>query len=277
MTDGLSRRDLVVLAGAGFAASACSPQKANLVEDCTAAIEAERGKQLLLASPGDPWGADPHDSPPTGGKNAYPAFAPNYIALLYLGLGRDWVIRVNQASYALGGKDPLGIALSVFKTLTKSSNRRFKDLENELGFPPYKRLKTNAGEVDTESFSHFKFASQTEIFIFIDHPVVDLDPALLISFGGLTQNGDQAAFNYSFFNAAPVKDEELGDLKGTGKMIRLRNYITKRHGEKITETNITYAMNIHFTVPGITADGKPAARMPMVFDPDTGNGTGHEP
>lgn len=277
MTHKLSRRDVVVLAGAGFAASACSPRKANLVEDCAKIIEAERGEQLLFASPGDPWGADPHDSHPSGGQNKYPAFAPNHIALLYLGLGSDWKIRVNQASYVLDGIDPLAKALSIFKALTKTPGRRFKDLETELGFPPHKRTKTNIGQVDSESFADFKFASQNEIFIFLHHPDVELDPALLISFTGLTQNGEQAAFNYSFFNAAPVTENELGDLNQIGKMIRLRNYVSKRHGEKITEENIPYSMNIHFTVPGVTALGTAAARMPMVFDPETGNGTGNEP
>lgn len=270
MSEGLSRRDLVVLAGAGVALSACGLSKNGAVK--MAGV--------------DDWGENPQDSPPTGPQEHYPpSFDPAYITLLYLGLGSDWKVRVNHASYSISNSTPdtrRDKAIAVFKALINGNTpRRFGDSVMQTVHPSYRRKDKS---LDGITFDTFRFASENEIFVFIHQTdiapgaqtTITLDPKTLFSFGSRLQKKDanghalQASRNYSFFNAAPVNTD--ADLNRVGGIMRVENWMREESGDPVTELDIPYSLNIHFTIPG--NDG---LQFPMVFDPDTGNGRGNEP
>jgi hypothetical protein len=272
MSEDLSRRDLVALAGAGIVLSGCVPCKSD-------------GVQITSV---DDWGENPQDGHPVGGLQHYPSdFKPNYIALLYLGLGSNWQVRVNHASYWMPGKGPddrRDKAIAVFKALISGPpQHRFGDRGMQIQHQSFQRKDHS---LDGVTFDTFRFASATEIFIFIHQAdlvpgpttqtTITLDPRTLLSFGSRLQKKDAhgnplpAARNYSFFNAAVVNGD--ADLNKLGGIIRVENWMTEELGDPITAPDISYSMNIHFTIPG--NNGR---QFPMVFDPDTGNGTGNEP
>ncbi|MEA3036089.1 MAG: hypothetical protein QOH04_1854, partial [Sphingomonadales bacterium] len=91
MTNGLSRREMVLFGTAGCALSGCSGPEARQPK---AAAGQQHGKALEEGrGVGAPWGKDAHQGP--GSK--YPSFAPEYVALLHLGFEKQWKIRINHA------------------------------------------------------------------------------------------------------------------------------------------------------------------------------------
>lgn len=241
---------------------------------------------LLSFTGGFSWGENPHDDHPTGLNQHYPAFTPNYIAALYLGLYPNWTVRVNHASYSLPGADSaarLAKAASVLNDIVTSANpnARFRDFQATQN--PYRRVDNQ--QYDSVNFEKFRFWHQNEIFIYL-HQVglqagqatgLTLDPKMLISFGARLQETDAngnhlpAEMNYSFFNARTVPTG-VAAVDQVGKLIRIENFTTDEYGDWVTAVDQSYSMNVHFTIPG--NDG---ISIPMVFDPDTGNGTGNEP
>lgn len=277
MTDGLSRRDLVALTGVGLMASACRAG-GRAGEDSTAAVEPRGASAGRILSAGEDWGISPHLSPPTSRTipMKYPEkFDPKYISLLYFGLNNDWTVDVNHAVYEFAGDDKArrDKAIEYFGILVKNSTR-LKDIGN-----PYARK----GGADGVDFSYFKFKSPNELFIYIhqkglkkeQETKISLDKSRLLSFGSRLQEevGDikkNAERNHAFFNVNLI--DGIGDLDRVGKMMRVENWARGENGVEITDPNLAYSMNIHFTIPG---GGN--LRIPMILDPDTGNGAGNEP
>lgn len=244
-------------------------------------------QDLLLAfTGGSEWGENPHDNPPTGRLQHYPAFRPDHIAVLYLGLYPNWTVRVNHASYAMPGADPaarLAKAASVLNDIVISANpnARFRDFQATQN--PYQRADNQ--QYDSVNFDLFRFWHQNEIFVYLHQAGlqanqitgITLDPKLLVSFGSRLQKTDAngnhlpAEMNYSFFNTR-TEPTGVATVDQAGKLIRIENFTTQEYGNPIDAVDQSYSMNIHFTIPG--NDG---ISIPMVFDPDTGNGTGNEP
>ena len=237
----------------------------------------------------DDWGENPHQlEPPSLPGDEYPdEFQADYAALLYLGLYPDWSVRINHASYNIPGSSDvqrLNKAVAVFTDIIKNKNDtqkyRFKD---HLGHNPYRRATSAYDGID---FSSFRFKSPTELFILI-HQVdaskvrptkIILDSRRLISFSSrqLAKNAHgfnlPAERNYSYFRAEPVLQPALGDLFYEARMIRVQNWARGEYGSEIIEPDVPYSMNIHFIVLGVNN-----VVIPIVIDPDTGNGAGHEP
>lgn len=274
MSQEITRRNLMMLAGAGVATSACGPLARRSEKD-EGVVKPERLTDLrspfvLLTSGCQLYGENPHDDPPssaTGTPYRYPAFAPDYVTILYLGLEAGWNIRVNHASYHLPGAsegDRLNKVRKVLEDVVPR-NRRFRDFAQAHG--TYRRRDNT---FDGDSFRTFGFKSPNELFIYLHNPTIKLDTFPLISFGEYGQDGTPRERNYSFFNAHEASAGAT--LDAAGKLIRMRNYVKNVRASDITVANQGYAMNVHFTV----AAGA-AGRIAMIIDPDTGNGTGNEP
>jgi hypothetical protein len=264
MVDEVSRRNVIVLAGAGVLASACSGKPSG--NDHRSPAE-NRGHGDIYGSP--PGKEKPVYLSPNPTNCPMAGYAPAFIAILFIDFPGGAKISVNHASFSTTDPSPEGNgrleqALKLIELRTNSA--RFSDLNEPTIYP---RTMGNKG-TDRVSFDDFDFKSQSELFIFFNSSDIELgkDRNWLISFTPYSSTGERRAPNYSYANAQVVT--AIGNLKG--KLIRVENHVTDPFGCLLESTCAHYSMNIHFMMP--LRDG---GLVPMVIDPDTGNGVGYEP
>lgn len=266
MTSKLSRRDLVALGGVTLLTAACGPR--GKPRDNSA--PGKRASYPMVGIPAK-YGhfaiEDAELIPKLRGK-----FKPNHISIVYVDFISPWMIEINHASWRYSSTDPARRREKAVQILKlRTAGTRFKNLA--APHIPYRRVDNN--KFETESFDKFGFATQSEIFIYFNHPDVELSQYWPITFTPFSDLGYEREPNYSFFNAAVVPFNELDGL--SGRMMRVRNYVVDENYDEIKANNAngnynaTYAMNLHFSMPGTTE------HVAMVIDPDTGNGVGHEP
>lgn len=273
MTDGLSRREVVLVGGAGLAASACMPGGANALEVTTKPDKANIAQRSLYTAPCDVHGLDAHMNP-VDGTPYTKAFRAPYICVIHINFSEPWKIWINYASFKMNGKygddDRLGKAKEVlrerFDTTTADRPARFSEL---------RRHPTHNGS-DKLDFRRFGFKSKHELFFFFESTDIELTDKMLVVFTRMSNLHPEIPNdeNLSFINAEIVPEEEMEELHAKGRMFRMRNYMRDENGD-IDWTkghSRDYSMNIHFKIKAGTN-----AWVPMVIDPDTGNGTGHEP
>lgn len=261
MSDGINRRGLIGVAGASLAVAACGE---GLMQDSAKANEAN----LDTTGVSEPYGKNPHDTGPDG-------FAAQYIGVIDIRPAGGWKLDINHAAFdckkGASEADRLNKAISALSG-KRNNNSRFRDLKDDL--KPYNRRINNTDNYDSDNFDQLLgFKSPNELFIFIEGDV-ELTPNSYLSFTPLGADLTPRNPNYAFFNAREIALPKKGKLNG--RLIAVRNYMTDISGKTIGAGQTTekqrYAMNIHFTVPG---NGK--TRIPMIIDPDTGNGAGNEP
>jgi hypothetical protein len=254
------------MTGAGLALAACGTKPRP--QASTSGSEEQKG---LCEAWG--WEAERDPDNPTSNLPAL-AYKPAHIAILFIDFSQNWKLAINHASF---GPDPaladdgkrLERALAALgerENLPGNLERRFANLKEN---PPYKRKSDNT--TDRIDFSDFGFASQTELFIYFNSREVILNQHNLISFTPRSQDGDPRDKNFSYLAAKIVSD--TGILPG--RLVRVRNYMLDDSQKPIGLGQATkrqlYSMNIHFR---LKSGGQ---NIPLVIDPDTGNGTGHEP
>lgn len=211
-----------------------------------------------------------------------PNFEPQFITLVRISSPEPWKISVNHASFDVSkvdGKYPdetdrKKLALKLFSEVALKDVQPRKRLNAVTSGKLYKRHNIpHETDTDIVGFGEFGASQQTEIYIWIDTPKAVIDRNYVISFSPKTGTGKDADPNDSFF-AKGLAESVYG-----GPLILVRNYFCtyddsskKFTSRKPTTKPANYAMNIHFSIPG---DG--AEMIPMVIDPNTGNGGGFEP
>lgn len=237
----------------------------------------------------DHWGEDPR-CPPSYESGTAAAYNPRYISVVIIDLESGWKANVHHASFPLHPPSMgntanyrLDLALDVISWVLKGSPRKlghikFRDFR-KLDHVPYKRLGgTYKDKRHIPSFDDFAFANQNEIFIFLRNADIELNKKRLIRFTQYSENKPELmAKNYSFFNARSIEGDSLGSLKNSGKLIRVENHLTNPDSTPITTHPLSYSMNIHFKMRIAPELGADERFVPMIIDPDTGNGTGNEP
>jgi hypothetical protein len=200
-------------------------------------------------------------------------FEPDWIGIVHIKNVGGWEISVNHAAFSVaassGNESRLARALEI---LREKGRGTFADLKGSPNYEPFPR----DGHYDSINFDKYLgFRSKNELFIFIEGDVEVVQGALL-SFTPLGADLRPRDKNFAFFNAKRVDPDELAKYGLVGRMIRVRNYMTTEDGKPIGDgedvESELYSMNIHFTVPG-----KGGVPVPMIIDPDTGNGMGNNP
>lgn len=254
MEQNFDRRKFLTVAGTGTGAALIAGCGKKNGIDAAAGTVCDNDRGICVH------GLDPNPNPPEGlGKPAkMPAFAPSYITVVILALTPDGFYS-NHAFFEFSG----------------DSNGRLQKAHEIVASVYAKNMRTGLDKVKgairpSMDFvkGSFNFHGQNEIFFFIEGKSVSLLPDRFISFTPYGSDGKEVAKNYAFFDAAEAKAPAGVD----GKMIRLANYFTDESQAKIKDDR-TYSMNIHFVLP--SAGG--TAMIPMIIDPDTGNGQGSEP
>jgi len=269
MSGNITRRNLLGVTGAGLALSACNGLRSSRRHDF--------GFTPYGTSPD--FGDSPTAPPPAGRK-----FEPRHIALVHVEPLKDWEMLVNYTSLDLssGNTDETRLqrAADIFtakwNTVTSEKKARFRELKisKPNDYRDIHYFSKHGGVYDYDDFENFKFESQTEIFFFFDSPHIEFGSPLMAA-TQLTSNGSSCAPNYSFYGCVLVdeNDPALQGLRGKGRILRVRNYVTDKEGKTIT-TPVSYSLNIQLSVKN---DGAGGGRVPIIFDPDTGNGLGYEP
>lgn len=295
MGEGISRRHFAVLAGGTAVLSACGKGSSGgsngsefaATQADPALVKTTLDESFGIGLFGDscvmPAGSkDPHGAAP----NNWDAFAPDYIHIIHIESPEPWQFRVNQAHFLVksGVIDNAGrlsqcveILEERLELLKTKPESRFYDLQK---FKPVKRVKD--GEwADYPNADNFGYANQHQIFIFIQGGALTFNPRKLISFSSQRRDSLPGESNNSFFNAMLLDKEDSNTnlnigakLAAAGRVIRLDNYLTKPNGKKLNSLSekITYSLNFHYGQP--TIGGR---SVPMIFDPNTGNGAGNEP
>ena len=222
-------------------------------------------------------GIDPHD---LSHRPTNVAFVPSYVTIIVVGSAGAWRFGANHASFAIDNPADntpsarLAQALRILKKVVPG-RRKLSDLQPGKPDAEAKLYRRTDGTFDRDDFLDLGFNSQHEVFVYYDSADVILDNDQLISFGATLSDGSPAASNDSFF-VSRVADAALnGPLKG--KLIRIENYNTIFDGSSFTprpnndvSKAVKYALNYHVTLPG-------RQPLPIVIDPDTGNGMGSQP
>jgi hypothetical protein len=264
----ISRREIMTLAGAGLAISGCSLLNRNdSGNQADAAAANGTGPSLAAFAPCQNYGLPAATVPSPADGFAEPFNAP-FIRIIHINFASPWTLSVNHASFPAGGNtDPARL-----KKVQDVFAERFDPTKNHTRFSQLTQHRPHQGR-DWTDFDTFGFKSQHELFFFFESPLIRLQQNPLVVFSALptTAGGDPIAENYSFVAAKIVEETEMGSaLYARGRMFRMRNYVQGQGGTPITKER--YSMNIHFDLPCGTNKW-----VPMVIDPDTGNGTGHEP
>ena len=282
MDEGISRRELVAVASVAAAAVAsCSNASSS-----TAATKS--GNKLNLDKLDKPYemrgvfptyGANPNVAPEYRSQpQPTVAFSPRHIAIIHISAAKAWQLEINHAHFSV---DPLlSDSARLARAITlidKKGAKRFMETTIQSDIP-YKRKRPPHVDKDADyiDFQKLAFGSQHEVFIYFDTIDISFKRGHLITFAPNTYKGAQAYENWSFFDANVVPYDEMGKLKDKGRMLRVRNYYTTDDGNPINDKadEILYAMNIHFEMRLNKTEN---LFVPMIIDPDTGNGSGNEP
>lgn len=278
----ISRRDALVVAGATLALSACgeastvqessirTPIKTLSPDEVTAATEAY-AQSLGLKKHGD----GPNIDYPHKGKPEFPTYAPDYFMIIFVGAYAPWSIYENHAVFKYQNGKPADRFAEALKILKKKKAEPSKPFSN-LGKVAEGRWpgQTTPAKRDHLQFDVLGFGSQHDIYIYFDHrspggkDEIQFDPTLenVIIFSEYHFSGTPTAKNHSFYNLKKI--EKTTSKLEEGTLFTLENWFTDDYGKPINPgTQIHYKMNFLYT----------SNTVPMLIDPDTGNGTSWEP
>lgn len=260
----INRRVLIGATGATIALAACGESGSSDDPKKTEKDEGPRGFP-------ENYGENPNFP-----KKDAAEFGAQYIGIIDIRPSGGWQVDVNHAAFFVGDKptdgDRFSKAIAALEGKRAAKKTRFSDLTDTL--KPYNRKKENKDNYDSVNFDDLLgFKSQNELFIFIEGDV-ELAERALLSFTPLGFDLNPRDPNFTFFDARMI--DKLKHPNLNGRMISVKNYQTDEKGQPIINDTKRpkrlYSMNIHFTVKG-----KGGKRIPMIIDPDTGNGAGNEP
>ena len=277
MTNDVSRRNFVALAGVGLALGACDSAKPDAPAKGTGLDGFGPGfnhGQLAAAT-------KPMNVPATA------EFKSDYFSILYMRFGRKGNDRKFLAHHGYGR---VGADFAATQALAE-----IELLEAQKTAPGAWKRKNDmaSGKIRREeNLDNFDFNYPNLMFIFVDHdetdirfddrPVKDSMPEItanLVRFSPILGQKDssdidylkEGAENHSFFNAKliPTKNSKLNKRK----ILLLENWYLNKDGTSISDNSkILYSMNIHLLIANDTNKW-----TPLVIDPDTGNGMGNSP
>ncbi|HEV7232656.1 MAG TPA: hypothetical protein VGN36_00325 [Sphingorhabdus sp.] len=281
----VSRRNFVALGGATVALGACkatgSPAKNDMV-----------GK-----GPSPHNGHFAHMDKPAG--STLPPFEPRYITAIYLKFGAkgNKHAMIARHGYAELPDDPAnpGKPTKDQGVIQALAEQELAEAQNPKG--PWKRPndKPNKKWRREDDLEKLDFDSQNILFILLDNDADEyrFDDRIEKGTGDAT-TGTRANLvrfthyagqpyaneieysvvepNNAFVNARLIDALATGPFKGR-RILRLENWFVDKDGMPIKPwAKLLYSMNLHLLAT--TAGGK---IIPLIIDPDTGNGMGNNP
>jgi hypothetical protein len=287
MTDiEMSRRNLIATAGLGLAGAALAGCDRKGSDGSQAGLLSPKEVGSLVSEFIDERGINNYgDNPNAAPPASTGPFNPQYMVLIHMTSSGPWAINSNLAHFAFSEADKdkrIDQACKVFLNKKSKNHKRFKD----EGRRPYDRAPAapQADFADSIEFAEFNFLRQHDLYVFYEHKkdevLFDTANNQLVTFSQFHFSGNAAMENHAFFNAEVVKPALTGDLAKHGSLIRLENHYTVKdsggnyvklpEGQQLAaDVAQNYKMNLIY-VAG-------SSGLPMLIDPDTGNGVGNGP
>lgn len=214
-------------------------------------------------------------------------FQPEYFSAIYLKFEKfgSRVKMIARHGYAeispSWTPDEIQAAAETELAEAKSSNSGNWRRKNEKAKREWRR---------EENLEDFDFDSQNLIFILLDHhedefrfddrkDTLSKKQANLVRFSHYAGQADSTDIDYTevepnnaFMNARLIDVIDTGTFDGQ-KLLCIENWYTDEFGKTVTgKPRLRYSMNLHLLA---TTEG--GAVLPLIIDPDTGNGMGNNP
>jgi hypothetical protein len=284
----LNRRNLLAAAGLGAASAALAGCNQPVGGDkSTAAINPKELSGLVTDFINERginnYGHNPNEAP----SGPTMPFNPKFMVVVHMTSKGPWAINSNLAHFAFTDADKA-------KRITQASNiclnkldkkhRRFRDEGRRKPYSPYDRKPAEAQPdfADAIEFAEFDFVHQHDIYIFYEHKKgeVMFDPDQLITFSEYQFGGAPANENQAFFNAEVIDPALTGKLADKGSLIRLENHYTVWKTNKYELVGpegqqLPFGVAQNYKMNLIYVAG--SSGIPMLIDPEIGNGTGDDP
>lgn len=288
MTENVSRRNFVALAGAGAVVAACSPEMKNAAATESAKVDfAGFNIDAFLKSAGLEAYGDPANFDKNNPPEADRSYAPPFILIAHLQSKAPWHFSSNHAHFEVSKflnegeqndpKSRLRIALDILAHKLENNLDRFKDTQDtdEKKYMPYDR---GSGVLADEiSFQKLGFRNQHDIYVFFESRDVGLIDGNILYFKKKLSDGTDAKPNHAFKNARILNDDMIGPqsvVAKKGRMILIENHVKDSSGNSLSnKPQHRYSMNFVYLAP----DPNNETVLPMIIDPDTGNGMGNNP
>jgi hypothetical protein len=289
MTDfELSRRNLMAAAGLGVAGAALAGCDLLSRGDKRTAALSVREVSSLVTDFINERGINNHGHNPNEAPTGPTVpFNPKFLVVVHMTSKGPWAINSNLAHFGFADPDKakrIDQASKICLNKLGKNHRRFRDEGRRQPFSPYDRKPAEAQPdfADSVEFAEFNFLGQHDIYIFYEHKKdeVVFDPDQLVTFSQYQFGGAPADENQAFFNAEVVDAALTGQLANKGSLIRLENHYTVWNGSKYellgTEgQQLPAGVAKHYKMNLIYVAG--SSGIPMLIDPDTGNGVGNGP
>lgn len=205
----------------------------------------------------------PHEVPgiamgPDGRRHPHGAaaggFDPQHVCLAYIGFGPTGIAA--RHAYFPIPPDLQAFGAAEFAAVASTGDWATAPLRQEV------------------NFENFTFGSQHLIVFYVDPAAAParFDPANLVQFAEFSARGQARSRNNCFLNA------EIRSWPGMEALV-LENWFVDDNGHSIAPPlELYYTMNVHLLMRcAILGGGNGEHDLPIILDPDTGNGEGHEP
>ena len=212
-----------------------------------------------------PYGAYP-DQPGEEHFKGSIEFAPQNLCLIYMKIdGAKLTARHAYFGVAAVVGDETGWVIARFAEMAKGGGTSIKPIREE------------------KDFENFNFGSQQKLYFLIDNgDDVIFDDITPITFspysskGGRPNNRTQQKplldKNFAFFSARKIESKGIINPN----LLYLENWFANKNGKLFDKNTASenYSMDIHLQMKSY-ADG--AVRIPIIIDPDSGNGSSWRP
>jgi hypothetical protein len=266
----------IAVAGAGLlaVATACLIGCDQSTGAAIAETEERTGQSWL-------YGEHPKNPRPTATDRPQVDFRPKYYAVVYLQFDNGARLTARHAYFPVvqGKPDNVVCGLGYLRSFDTSPDPK-PDCE------PFTDA-ANRPKAVAENFDDFTFGSQQRLYVFVDNTNVKFNGIMPVSFTpfGAFDEPDVPGTepkdpNLSFYNA------KLGDFGPYRGVLTLDNYYRGEGDEDILDTppytySAEYSINFNLvTCRNSVAQcdaSDPKQVIPLVIDPDTGNGKGSHP
>lgn len=274
-----SKARISLLAGiaalTSMVATACSDQAAEGVGHQTYDTERKMGIP-------PPWGDEANKPVPTSGRMQ--GFNPKHFSVVYMRLGADGLPEAIHETHKIPASGVDGAVACVLEEIRDNVSRR-------TCAPPEHPTFPNRPNNQRNGFIDFDFTAQQYIYFYVEGSNTGFNRDYPISFTPYgpfdgTIQGNMRSENYSFYNGKVI--DTIKDFPG---VLYLENHFRSADGTgnppKNPKDNL-YSMNLHLLVcksnetrcdakAGPKTKSERSKFIPIIVDPDTGNGTGNGP